>query len=191
MLTFIGGVLIGFMLHLYFLPNVEVVQDNTKVAELYTQINHSEKAKELFKKEAEKLNKEVDSLKARKSKIIYRTKFDTLSTIDTVIGELIKCDSVVKVSDTIIEKQEQEIEGLGNALTESENISVIQADIIKLKDVDLAESKKELKKAKRKSTISKVGGGLAVIGGVIMLINPITGIAVVAVGGTVLALSLH
>jgi hypothetical protein len=164
MLTFIGGVLIGFMLHLHFLPNVEVVQDSTKVAELYTQLNKHVEAKEVFKKEVEKLNNEVANLKARKSKVIYRTKFDTLSTIDTVIVELTKCDSVVKVSDTIIGKQEQEIEGLVDALTESDNISVIQADIIKSKDVDLAESKKDLKKAKRKLFFTRVGGVVLIVG---------------------------
>lgn len=165
-LAFILGALVCSLLKCD--PKVIEVTDKSKEAELYTQINEANKAKELFKKEAEKLNKEVSYLKSKRSKIVYKKDFDTLATIDTVIVELIKCDSVVAISDTIIEKQEEQIETITDALNESENIQVIQADIIKEKDIEISKTKKELKKEKTKLILTKVGG-IIIIAGVIIL----------------------
>ena len=133
------------------------ITDNTKVAELYTHLNHVNKSKELFKKQAEILTKQVDSLKAHKAKIVYRTKFDTLATIDTVIIELIKCDSVVKVSDSVIVKQDEKSQALAEALSESEKAQDIQNELIDTKDKDLKYTKKLLRKEKRKLLFTRIG----------------------------------
>ena len=146
------------------------ITDNTKVAELYTQLNHANKAKELFKKEAQILNKQVDSLKARKAKIVYRAKFDTLATIDTVIVELIKCDSVVKVSDSIIIKQDEKSQALVEALNESEKAQEIQVELLDTKDKDLKYTKKLLRKEKRKLLFTRIGIVVATVALIVILL---------------------
>ena len=97
--------------------------------------------------------KEVVKWKAQKDKIIYRTLFDTLATIDTVIVELIKCDSIVNIDSLIIANQDTIIQQ--------------QTEMIGLEEAEIDNLNKDLKKEKRKLLISKV---IAVVGLLLTLI---------------------
>lgn len=170
-LVFILGALVCSLLKCD--PKIIEVTDKSKEAQLYTQINESNKSKELFKKEAEKLNKEVSYLKSKRSKIVYKKEFDTLATIDTVIVELVKCDSVVAIGDSIIEKQSEQIETIGDALTESENAQVIQDSLLKIKELEVSKQQKKLTKVKTNNTIKT---GIIVILNAASIASPPTAI---------------
>jgi len=146
--------------------NEPVTVDNTKLAETYTALTHANKEKEFYKKQAESKDKSYKELDKKKSKIVYRTKFDTLATIDTVVVELIKCDSVAKISDIIIDNRNEKIQSLVNALNACDTVQIIQSEIIESKDKDLKATKKALSKEKRKLFFTRVGvvaGGVALI----------------------------
>lgn len=102
---------------------------------------------QVFKDKIVIQEKEIIRLKEQKAKIIYRTKFDTLATIDTVYVELIKCDSVVKLDSSIIFEQDTIIQ-------EQKKIIGIQAE-------EIGGLIKQVKKERRKILISKV---VAVVG---------------------------
>jgi hypothetical protein len=86
--------------------------------------------------------KEVIKWKEAKSKIHYRTKFDTVATIDTVYAELLKCDTIVKMDSIIIASQD--------------TIIIDQKELI-------SSYKKDLKREKRKTFFTKVVAGVAII----------------------------
>lgn len=92
---------------------------------------------------------EVVKLKEGKTKIIYRTKFDTLATIDTVYAELQKCDTIVKIDSIIIQKQDTII------FKQEELIDTIEKNNDSLK--------KDLKKQKRKLVFTKILAGAIII----------------------------
>lgn len=98
--------------------------------------------KEVIKEKIITKEKEVIKWKEAKSKIVYRTKFDTLATIDTVYAELQKCDTIVKMDSIIISKQD--------------TIIVDQKELIDT-------YKKDLKKEKRKDLLTKIGAGVAIV----------------------------
>jgi hypothetical protein len=93
--------------------------------------------------------KEVIKWKKAKSEIHYVTEFDTLATIDTVLVELIKCDSVVKIDSNIIASQD--------------TIIVKQKELIELSEAEKEALKKDLKREKRKTLFTKVVAGVAIV----------------------------
>lgn len=143
-----------------------VTVDNTKLAETYTALNHANKEKELYKKQAESKDKAYKELEKKKSKIIYRTKFDTLATIDTVVVELIKCDSVANISGTMIDNRNEKIQSLVDALNACDTAQVMQSEIIESKNKDLKSTKKALRKEKRKLFFTRIG---IVAGGILLI----------------------
>lgn len=88
---------------------------------------------------------EVIKWKQAKEKIRYVTQFDTIATIDTVKIELIKCDQVVKIDSVIINRLD--------------SIVAHQDKLISLKDIELKENKKALRKGKRKAFFAGLGIG--------------------------------
>lgn len=105
--------------------------------------------KEIIKEKIVEKEKEVIKWKEKKGKIIYRTKFDTLATIDTLYIELIKCDSIVKIDSIIIADQDTIIKD--------------QKQVINIVEKSNESLKKDLKKEKRKSLLTKIGAGVAII----------------------------
>lgn len=102
----------------------------------------------IIKQRIDTIEKEVVKLKEAKTKIIYRTKFDTLATIDTVLIELKKCDTIVKIDSIIIQKQDTIIQD--------------QRVIIDDLDLDKKELGKEVKREKRKRYLGYAVGGLII-----------------------------
>lgn len=100
---------------------------------------------------ADIIEKEVEVIKwkAQKDRIVYDTIFDTLATKETIYVELIKCDSVVKISDSIIASQD--------------TIIADQKELITIVESNNSVLKKDLKKQKRKNTIIKIGSGIAIV----------------------------
>lgn len=92
---------------------------------------------------------EVIKWKTEKGKIVYRTKFDTLATIDTVYIELAKCDSIVKLDSLIIAGQDTIIIG--------------KDSLISICESDQAILKKDLKRQRRKNFFTQAGAGVAII----------------------------
>lgn len=74
--------------------------------------------------------------KERAERIVYRTRFDTIATIDTVLVELIKCDSAVHIRDTIIIAQDSTIRDLKG--------------VVELHKKDKEIAKKDARKERRK-----------------------------------------
>jgi hypothetical protein len=99
--------------------------------------------------------KEVIKWKKAKSEIHYVTEFDTLATIDTVLVELIKCDSVVKIDSNIIASQD--------------TIIIKQKELITLSEAEKDSLKKELKREKRKTFFTKVVAGVAIVVTILLL----------------------
>jgi hypothetical protein len=96
------------------------------------------------------ITKEVEVIKWKEQKVLikYRTVFDTLVTIDTVLVELIKCDSIVKIDEIIIADQDTIIEK--------------HKALIELKE-------KEIKREKRKTFFTKVVAGVAIVVTILLL----------------------
>ncbi len=96
------------------------------------------------------VEKEVEVTKWKEQKVLikYRTIFDTLATIDTVLVELIRCDSVVKIDNIIIADQDTIIEK--------------HKALIELKE-------KEIKREKRKTFFTKVVAGVVIVVTIILL----------------------
>jgi hypothetical protein len=111
--------------------------------------NVIEVPKEVIKEKIIIQEKEVIKWKEAKSKIVYRTKFDTLATIDTVYAELKKCDTIVKVDSIIIAKQDTIIVGQKELIQNCEN---------QLKSLN-----SKINKEKRKTLLTKIGAGIAII----------------------------
>lgn len=104
---------------------------------------------EVIKKQVDTLKVEVVKLKDAKTKIIYKTKFDTLATIDTVLVELKKCDTIVKIDSVIIQKQDTIIKGQETIISDLDSHNqVLEADI---------------KKQKRKLIFTKILAGAVIV----------------------------
>lgn len=103
---------------------------------------------EIIKQRIDTVKVEVIKLKDAKTKFIYRTKFDTLATIDTVLIELKKCDTIVKIDSVIIQKQDTIIK---------------EEEIIGDLDLENQYLTKEVKKAKRKLIFTKILAGIAIV----------------------------
>src|SRR5436190_22128017 len=97
---------------------------------------------EVIKEKIVTIEKEVVKWKDQKTKIIYKTHFDTLATIDTVIVELIKCDSIVKIDALIIAGQD--------------SIIVDKNIIISGFEAEQQEHEKEVKQIKKKLLFTKI-----------------------------------
>lgn len=110
---------------------------------------HNNDTVEVIKSRIDTIEVEVVKLKQAKTKIIYRTIFDTLATIDTVLIELKKCDTIVKIDSVIIKDQETIIEG--------------QEDVIGLIETDNKALQKQIKKEKRKLILTKIGAVAVII----------------------------
>lgn len=98
--------------------------------------------KEVIKEKIVEKEKEVIKWKQAKEKITYITHFDTIVTKEVIYGELIKCDSVVKLDSVIIASQD--------------TIIADQKQVITIVESDNSALKKDLKKQKRKNTITKI-----------------------------------
>ncbi len=96
----------------------------------------------VYKKEIKTITDTVTKLKIQKGKIEYRTKFDTLATIDTVLIELLKADTIIKLDNRIIAGQD--------------TIIAYQGRIIEFQGDSIKELNDDLKKEKRKVKIFKV-----------------------------------
>jgi hypothetical protein len=105
--------------------------------------------KEVIKEKITTKEVEVLKLKESKSKIVYRTLFDTMATMDTIYVELIKCDSVVKIDSVIIQEQD--------------TIIIDQKELIQAVETDNTVLKSDLKKQRRKNFLTKVVAGLAIV----------------------------
>lgn len=163
-LAFIAGILTSSL----FTCDRKPKPDNNKLAELYTKANfQDQKIKHLGKKN-ENLTGVIEHLKSQKSKIAYRTKFDTLSTIDTVIVELIKCDSVVQLDTKIVTAQDSLIYNQTQIITAKDTIISIKDSLFLEEKTEHNATKKELKKVKRKLFFLKVAT-VAIIAGVIVI----------------------
>lgn len=104
---------------------------------------------EVIKHKVDTLEKQVIKWKEQKTKIVYKTYFDTLATIDTVFIELIKCDSIIKIDSVIIAKQDTIIQD--------------QALIIAGFEAEKEEYEHEIKKGKRKLLLTKVLVGAVIL----------------------------
>jgi hypothetical protein len=80
----------------------------------------------------------VTKYKTLKGKIEYRTNFDTLATIDTVLIELLKADTIIKYSDRIIKGQD-------TIIAYQSRIIEFQGDSIEVLNDDLKKEKKKVK----------------------------------------------
>lgn len=110
---------------------------------------------EIIKSRIDTVEKEVVKWKEAKTHIVYRTKFDTLATIDTVLIELKKCDTIVKIDSIIIQKQDTIIQD--------------QRVIIDDLDLDKKELTKEVKRQKRKLIFTKILAAAIIITSIIIL----------------------
>lgn len=98
--------------------------------------------------------KEVVKWKKAKDNIRYVTEFDTLATLDTVIIELAKCDSIVRIDSVIIAKLDTIVNHKDQLLT--------------AKDQQIKEVKKSARKEKRKAFFRGIATGAVVVGSVIL-----------------------
>jgi hypothetical protein len=162
------GIILGVFLCNYF--HEEPVKDYSKEAELYTIINIQSETIKSKNKHIAALSDSIIHLKEKKAKIIYRTKFDTLATIDTVYIELIKCDSIVQIDAKIITGQDSLIYDLGQVIKAYDTINVAQKQII-------IEGEKAHKKEVRKlKTTHKIKGAIIIALNVASIASPSTAI---------------
>jgi len=139
-----------------------ILTDRNKEAKLYVHINFLEsKIKELNKSIKNDSNSFVAIAKI-KTKIVYRTKFDTLATIDTVYIELVKCDSIVRLDSIIIGKQSHQIKSMYEVINLQDSVDFKKDTLILNKDSDIKALKKEVRKQKRKVVVTKIVAVLAV-----------------------------
>lgn len=103
----------------------------------------------IFKTIIEKHTDTVERLKTIRGKIEYRTKFDTLATIDTVLVELLKADTIIKIDKRIILMQD--------------TIVHEQARIIEIQGDSINTLNDELKKEKRKVRFFKATTVIALL----------------------------
>lgn len=100
-----------------------------------------------IKAKTDTIKVEVEKLKEGKTKFIYRTKFDTI-TVEKVLIELQKCDTIVKIDSVIIAKQDTIIKG--------------QEEIITELHLENAYLEKDFKKQKRKLLVTKIIAGVVI-----------------------------
>jgi hypothetical protein len=116
------------------------------------EVVHVEKG--VIKEKIVEKEKEVVKWKQAKEKITYITHFDTVVTKEFVIGELIKCDSIVKIDSVIIASQD--------------TIIADQKQVIVIVESDNSKLKRDLKKQKRKNTITKIVAVVVIVGSIIL-----------------------
>lgn len=158
----------GFIACSLFTCDREPVPNNN-LAELDAKSNFQEQKIKHLEAKITKGENLIDSLKKCKGKVIYRTKFDTLATIDTVIVELIHCDSVVQIDAKIITAQDSVIYDQSQIIKAQDTLISVKDTLILEEKSDHNATKKELKKAKKKLFFTKVCT-IAIIAGVIVLI---------------------
>lgn len=125
----IPWILAGFFLFLFLvdlIPSCSVKPDNSKDS-VY-----------VYKTRIEKQIDTVEKLKTLRGKIEYRTKFDTLATVDTVLIELLKADTIIKIDTKIIARQDTIIAYQGRIIE-------FQGDSIEVLNSDLKKEKKKVK----------------------------------------------
>ncbi len=149
------------------------VVDRTNEAKIYTQINEANRSRDYWKKEAEKKDTVYNTIVKNRDRIVYRTKFDSTASIDTVLVELIKCDSVKKYNDTAIVNRNEKIEDLTYALIESENAQALQDTLLNKKDTDIENKSKVIRRVKTNNTIKT---GIIVILNIASIASPPTAI---------------
>jgi hypothetical protein len=165
------SLIVGVAVSLFFFKGCSVPErviiDRTNEARLYTALNYAKAEKQAYKDSAEALSKVNDSLIKNGRKIVYRTKFDTLATIDTVFIELVKCDSVVNILDSAVVGLKKESGFLKNALIKSETEGLIKDSIIVSKTEENAilakENNRLEKRVKRTSFVNKVLVGIIAV----------------------------
>jgi predicted nucleic acid-binding Zn ribbon protein len=140
LLGFVLGILLFYWGSIYFEKPIPVI-DHQKETIIKDSIIYQEK--------------EVIKWKKAKSEIRYITEFDTLATIDTVLVELIKCDSAVKIDSNIIAGQD--------------TIIVKQKELIALSEAEKEALKKEIKRQKRKTLFTKVVAGVVIVVTILLL----------------------
>lgn len=143
---------------------------NEELAKAYVIINQQNNVIKHLKDKVTHDTIIVTKYKQAKSNIVYRTRFDTLVQVDTVIKELIKCDSVVQIDAKIITAQDSTIYDLGNVIKAYDTINVEQGNVIALNNLENKATKKELKKVKRKLFFTRVAGVLILTGVIIILL---------------------
>lgn len=121
--------------------------------------------------------------------IEVRLNFDSTATKDTIYIELVKCDSIGKERLETIGELEELHSINAMVISELESVVALHEQKDSLQDKGYKALKKEARKQKRKAVIRLIGGGITVVGGVIVAFNPVTGLAVLAVGGTILVVS--
>lgn len=100
--------------------------------------NYSKDSVYVYKTEIKKQTDTVEKLKVLRGKIEYRTKFDTLATIDTVLIELLKADTIIKLDTKIIARQDTIIAYQGRIIE-------FQGDSIEVLNNNLKKEKKKVK----------------------------------------------
>lgn len=108
----------------------------------------------VLKKRIETRIDTVTKWKSAKGKIVYRTQFDTLATIDTVLIELYKADTIIKIDNRIIQAQD--------------SIITDQSLIIGSLECEVEGQKQQVKKEKKKVLLWK---GIAVLGFALNLLH--------------------
>jgi hypothetical protein len=165
-IALIIGLLCGSLLQCDNKP----VNSNEELAKAYVMINQQNDVIKHFKSKITHDTIKIIEYKKAKEKIVYRTHFDTLVQVDTVIKELIKCDSVVQIDAKIITAQDSTIYDLGNVIKAYDTINVEQSKVIALKDSENKATKKELRKVKRKLFFTRVAGVFVLVGVILILL---------------------
>jgi hypothetical protein len=161
---------ISVLLLLNFTPSCDkepVTPDNY----VYNLERNVERLNGLYKEEKEKtaeLKKSVDSLEAKKTKIVV--KYKTIRDIvieqfhDTLIVELVKaCDSAMVVNDSIIFTKDLIIASQDSTIVLADSMLVTKDLIIDAVKADNKVLRKKVAKGKVRERIYQIGGGIAVI----------------------------
>lgn len=159
---------IGIMYLLWPSPTEPVI-DRTQEAKLYVLINGLTAENKDLKKSALKDSIEITTHKEVKTRIIYKTRFDTLATVDTIYVELIKCDSIVRLDSVIIGKQDHQIKTIYTVIENQDKIITSKESLLIGKDSEIKAKDKALKKEHRKVIFTKI---VAVVGlGVVIVLS--------------------
>ncbi len=145
--------------------------------------------------------KKADEKVARKIKkaktYTYPISFDSSATMLTVKKALAMADTAVRYwRDTVVAAQREAIQERDTTIAKRDSTLNEYARLDLLQEQDKSNLEKEAKQNKRQVRKQKLrrwlatgGGGLAVAGGAVMLFNPVTGVILVATGGTILVIS--
>lgn len=163
------GLILGYLLF-HGSESIKYIRDKKKEAELYLSLKVSDQKVANLKNDMILKDKQVAILSNKRNKIHYITKFDTLATIDTVIVELVKCDSVVVLLDSIESIQNLKQQDCVNALNEVENKGLKKDTLLLGFQEENKSLAKENKKLKRKIILTKIGSVALVIGTIVLII---------------------